>query len=196
MSYAFLAAGAWWAQYLTLRPLSIFSVFDRERRQVITWQDAAGASRWVAAVICVQGKYYWTRLKTPEELWKQLQPRDDDQIGFQELLGVLLALGTFTQFLKGSLWVSFIDNMGVMYCVRNATGAAPEIALAVGKLWLQLADMQTDLHGARVESKANIADGPTRDDLSYLHQLRAQFVEPALPSWIYNIWEFPVGMRP
>ena len=107
---------------------------------------------------------------------------------------MLLALGTFSQFLKGTLWVSFIDNMGVMYCVRNATGAAPEVAIAIGKLWLQLGEMQTDLHGARVESKANIADGPTRDDLSFLEKLEAIFVEPVLPAWIYDIWKIPEGM--
>ena len=56
--------------------------------------------------------------------------------------------------------------------------------------------MQTDLHGARVESKANIADGPTRDDFEHLTALQAVFVEPVLPPWIYEIWEFPEGMRP
>ena len=75
--------------------------------------------------------------------------------------------------------------------MRNATGAATEVALAIGKLWLHLASLGTDLYAARVESKANIADGPTREDLSLLAELGATFFQPVLLSWVYEIWDLP-----
>ena len=43
----------------------------------------------------------------------------------------------------------------------------------------------------RVESKANIADGPTRPDqvgCSVLSQLGAIEFHPYLPGWLLNLW--------
>ena len=60
--------------------------------------------------------------------------------------------------------------------------------MTIGKVWMAVASIDADLHVARVESAANIADGPTREDLSKLEQLSASFVEPCLPHWIHDVW--------
>ena len=182
----------WWVQYLQLRPPAKFGLGDAGRPTMVTWQDAAGGSRWVAAVICVKEQWFYTRMKTPLEIWQQLLPRNDDQIGYQEFLGVVLALSTFQSHLEGCLWISFIDNMGIMFNVRNGSSDSPEVCLAVGHLWLTLGKLGTDLHAARVESKANIADGPTRDFLDILGYLGATFVPPSLFDWIYDVWHVPM----
>ena len=75
MSAMFMTAAAWWAQYLVLRPLSRVTAGDRHRRQIVTWQDAAGASRWVAAVLQLDGKTLFTRLQAPQPIWDQLLPQ-------------------------------------------------------------------------------------------------------------------------
>ena len=181
----------WWCQYLRVRPLSVHRADGCSRPQVITWSDAAGASRWIAAVVHVNGTFYWTRMLTPQAIWDQLIPRDDNQIGAQEFLGLLLALGSFTRFLQNCLWTAYLDNDGVMFTVRAGGGHCPEIQLALGKFWLCMAKLGVDLFAARVESKANVADGPTREDLTQLLELGAEFVTPVLPSWIYNIWTGP-----
>ena len=54
-----------------------------------------------------------TRIRTSQHLWQQLAPRDDEQMGFQELLGLGLLLGIFRQEIQGSAWVSFGDNEGI-----------------------------------------------------------------------------------
>ena len=56
------------------------------------------------------------------------------------------------------------------------------------ELRVHLADCDTDLHAARVESASNIADGPTRDYFELLHVLGARFVEPRLPDWLHDVW--------
>ena len=58
----------------------------------------------------------------------------------------------------------------------------------VGRLWLQLDVLQTDLFVQRVESKANVADGPTRHFLEEVEKLGAVYCSPVLPVWLENLW--------
>ena len=81
----------WFVAYLAVRPAA-FRRGMAPRPLVVSWHDAAGASRWVAAVVRANGSYLWTRIQTPQHVWDQLRPREDSQIGFQELLGVVLIL--------------------------------------------------------------------------------------------------------
>ena len=130
-------------------------------------------------------------MRTPQFILDQLLPRGDEQIGFQELLGVLLAAFTFGHLLRGSLWTAFIDNDGVMLALTAGGGGSDEVHYAIGRLWLYVAEINCDLHALRVESKANIADGPTRDDLSLVNALGARFIPPRLPDWLESLWEGP-----
>ena len=75
--------------------------------------------------------------------------RSDCQIGFQELLGVVLILGTFSSLLTGKLWVSFGDNDGVQYALARGGGHNPESNMIIGKIWMQLATFDTDLRRPR-----------------------------------------------
>ncbi|CAE8612287.1 unnamed protein product [Polarella glacialis] len=89
--------------------------------------DAAGASKWVAAVLWDGAKSLYTRIITPEWLWDQVLDRGDNQIGFQELLGVILAWGTFSHVLQGAaLWTAYVDNDGVLHALANGGGGGPE----------------------------------------------------------------------
>ena len=142
----------------------------------------------MAAVLQVGPLWYWTRIQTPDWLWQQLLTREDHQIGFQELLGVLLAMATFMPWLQGKLWTAYLDNDGVLAALVNGAGGGPEVHMAIGHFWLLMAKMQVGFYGARVESKANLADGPTRDSFEDLGKLGAVFVEPLLPEWLQDMW--------
>eukprot|EP00435_Cladocopium_sp_Y103_P039301 s772_g10.t1 len=184
----------WFVQYLTFCPTSVRSLAKHDRTKVISWSDAAGQSRWVATVVFHNGNFWWTRIRTPHEVWRALLPRQDSQIQFQELLGVLLTWGTFRSLLKGSLWVAFVDNDSILHTITKGSGGGAEVHLCVGHLWLELAAGQVDLHLARVESAANISDGPTREDLSLLAMLKATWVEPVLPKWVSDFWQGPSNL--
>ena len=64
-------------------------------RRVNAWTDAAGATRWLAAVIRADDKWFNTRVQVPSHVWAQFLPREDEQIGMQELLAIPLLLCTF-----------------------------------------------------------------------------------------------------
>jgi hypothetical protein len=189
ISQALEKAIDWFVSYLAIRPAAIRRGLA-PRPLVVSWHDAAGASRWVAAVVRSEGRYLWTRIQTPQHIWDQLTPRDDSQTGFQELLGVVLLLGTFGTLLQGTLWVGFGDNDGVTHALARGGGHNEECNLVIGKCWLHISSLDTDLHAARVESHANIADGPSRDNFDGVNSLHAQFVEPAFPAWTHDVWDF------
>ena len=171
--------------------MSVRRGVDHSRPCVVTWSDAAGASRWVAAVVHVGGQFWWTRCQTSDAIWNQLLDRGDHQIGFQELLGILLVWGTFQHLLRESLWLAFVDNDGVLHALTRGGGGGPESFACIGRLWLELAYNQTDLHCARVQSAANIADGPTREMFEFIGLLKASWVPPKLPLWVEQLWLGP-----
>ena len=160
-------------------------------RTLLAAEERAPAAFVVAVVLRVGEEFFWPHIQTPPHVWQQLSPRDDSQIGFQELLGFVLLLGTFHMALAGAAWISFGDTDGITHSVSKGGGHHDECNVVIGKVWLGLAKLDCDLHVARVESKANIADGPPRDDFSMLHALGAVLVEPVLPNWINHVWFVP-----
>ena len=78
--------------------------------------------------------------------------------------------------------------LAVTHAITNEGGHYSECNLLIRKLVLHVAECDSDLHVARVESKANIADGPTRNFLDDLIALNAQFASPVLPSWAVDVW--------
>ena len=55
-------------------------------------------------------------------LAEQLAPIDDPQIGFKELLGIVLLPGTFPKTLKRAAWASFGDNDGNTHAISKGGG--------------------------------------------------------------------------
>jgi hypothetical protein len=56
---------------------------------------------------------------------------------------------------------------------------------------MDVAQADARLYVARVESKANIADEPSRLKFDTLNDLNALFVEPRLPPWAFDVWKWP-----
>ncbi len=120
----------------------------------------------------------------------QLLPRLDHNIGTQEMLAVVLALYTWMDLLDGVVVRIYTDNEGVRYSLISGTSRLPEVALSVARFWQLAADKRWGVLMRRVESKANLADGPTRDDLRYVLKLKAIWAVPVLPDWVFNLWRY------
>ena len=91
-----------------------------------------------------------------------------------------VGLGHIFTFVERALWLAFVDNDGLLHALTKGRGGGPESCACIGRLWLELAYCQTDLHCGRVESEANIADGPTRDQFEFAGQLKATWVNPKI----------------
>ena len=108
----------------------------------------------------------------------------------------ILVVETLSVKLKSSNWHAYIDNNGVLYSVISAASRAVDVNQIVGLFWMEIHAMVADVIAFRVESKANIGDAGSRfEDDAGLHdrkRLRAKFVSPRLPDFLYNIWSPPV----
>ena len=120
-------------------------------------------------------------------------PREDEQIGYQELAGLVIALVTFQGLCQGQLVTAWQDNQGVLHAVLSGGGVAAEINAVVGQLWLFVAAADMGLRLGRVPSAANVADGPTRGSLVRVERLEAVWVPPVVPGWLTRPWDHPLS---
>ena len=178
----------WWVEWLSERFDMSVVVDPSARRKVQAWTDASGASRCLSAVVHVSGRWYFTYMTVPDEIWVQFLPRNDEQIGMQEFLAVPLLFHTFQSIIEGSLLLLAVDNQGVLHSLVKGRSSAAYLNSGVGRHWMDVSRMRVSQHVVRVESASNIADGPSRDDTSLLQALGAVFVPPRLPPWCYQLW--------
>jgi hypothetical protein len=185
------AAAQFWISYIKLQPMMYrtLSEWQGHRPSVYTWGDAAGVSRWIASVICVDKCWKWCRWLCPQSLWDQLLYRENKQINVQELLSIVLTVYTFQNDIKGRLWCHWCDNDGITATMLQGSACSGDVNQITGKVWLKIASLRSALHLERVESLANVADGPTRDSFKHLEDLKATEVKPIMPWWIDNVWQ-------
>ena len=160
------------------------------------WSDAAADPSAVergmlCAVVERDGEFHYTTLQTPQWLFEQLLPREDNQIGCLETFAVALGHATFEPFFVDALTTAYVDNDGTLGSFRNGSGRAPEVNIVVGHFWWDVAALGETFWIYRVESAANIADGPTRGDFTWMRHLKASFWDPILPKWMADLWAGP-----
>jgi hypothetical protein len=156
----------------------------RPRSTIRSWTDAAGHNRMLAAFVFIAGQWYWTSFQVSPALFEQLVRRSDNYIGILELWAVCMVVATFGDELAGNLWLDFIDNDGVLLSLTRGRGLGVDGTAIIGSFWHTMAALGIGFHGGRVESKSNVADGPTREYFEYVQKLEAQWRAPRLPPWV------------
>ena len=130
-------------------------------------------------------------MECPRSVWLQLMNRDDGQICSLELLAVLLLVATLPEEVKGKALTVYIENEGVRSSIVSASCKAADHNLVIGKLWELLAVLRSCVDWRRVESKANIADLPSREDeIGWSGRFNATRREPRLPDFLRQIWAY------
>ena len=152
------------------------------------WTDAAGAARGLAAVLYCAGKFYFTVAKTPQHVWDQFLERGYNQIGCQEMLAVGIGFYTFESLVRGTHCLAFVDHEGVRAALQHGGTRAPEVSMLVHHFWQAVAQSSVAWFTARVESKANVADGPSRDNFSEMIALEAICQPVRWPPWALQLW--------
>ena len=178
----------WVSRYLLERPSSSYSSINETRQHARTWTDASGVDRMVAAVLYADNRWKYTFVQVSTEFLESLLPRGDKYIGLLELLAPVLAIGTWPEEFVDRIWSAWIDNQGVLHSLVKGSSLSVEMNAIVGNLWLHLARVGTDLFVERVESAANLGDGPSRNCLDDLRLLGAEYTEPRWPPWSSCIW--------
>ena len=143
-----------------------------------------------------EGSWYYSYLDAPPAVLDQLLHRQDSQINFLEMLAVLLFVTTFQNIICGTAAFVFIDNNGVLGSLLKGSSSAPEANMLTGRIWLHAAEWSWAPIWARVESAANIADGPSRRDFTHVESIGAELVAPVLPQWLSPLWVLDCGDCP
>ena len=181
-------ACSWVGNYLEERPASCWTSVDEKRPHIRSWSDASGVDRMVAVLVLLDDEWHYTVAEVPMSSLGDFLQRNDNFIGVLELLAPVLALGTWGDKMADTLWTAWIDNQGVLHSLLRGSSVADDLNTLIGRMWMVLAKIQCDLSVMRVESKANIADGPTRKDFSEIAALGAKFHPPCWPTWASSVW--------
>ena len=183
-----LISCAWWLKYLQERPKSYVHMEWWRREHILVFTDASGEDRCISAVVFAAGTWLYTWMEVPQQVWGQLIPREDNQIGVTEAMAVAMALETFQDTLRGQMASFFIDNQGTFAGFIKGGSRSAEQNIIIGESWMGFARNQIATQFWRVASKANCADGPSRHDFSLMESVQARLVEPALPNYMYSLW--------
>ena len=166
---------------------------DQERHHVISWSDGAGRTKRVGCVVRLAcGAWEWTAWTLPQTLIEAFLERRDNYIAMVELVSLIITFATWQQQLKGQLWSHYLDSVVAMGAVNNGSTnpmTARDANNLVGRLWMALAKAGTGFFLNRVESKANPADEPSRDQEKLVGELGANFRASVVPDWLWTIWD-------
>ena len=102
----------------------------------------------------------------------------------QEAIAVFLGLFLWLAWLEGAVTVVYVDNEGVRYSLISGTSRCKEVARMVAIMWHEASIQRLGLFFRRVETKANLADGPTREDFPYFEDLQARWHVPTMPGGV------------
>ena len=99
-----------------------------------------------------------------------------------EILAGPLALQTWSSDLQGRQVIHFVDNdAAAPSLVKGYSPKADSCALA-GSYWILAAKIGLESYIDRVESKSNLADGPSRLLFNLMASLKASFTPPVVDS--------------
>ena len=159
---------------------------DDDRQPIILYTDASDVPerepRWLLGAVLIDPidgyTIEYTYHSVSHDIISTWIPKQT-YMGQLELLAAPLALATWSSRLAGRRVLLFIDNdAAASTLVRGYSNKSDSTAIT-GQFWLLAAQIAVELYLDRVESKSNLADGPSRLELHYMHRLHAQFVAPS-----------------
>lgn len=147
-----------------------------------------GRWKWYAA---------WGRMPKSLMLWSNRLKEKDTFINFAEFVALFSVYLSVPQVLEGRHVVHFGDNEVANSVAIKGTSRAKDLSRAVVDLRLCWFQLRLAPWIARVASKANPADGPTRENFSFVEKRRdlgdeveiVPLVLPSFGSWGDGSWE-------
>eukprot|EP00435_Cladocopium_sp_Y103_P071893 s30_g38.t1 len=148
---------------------------------IILYTDASDVPerdpRWVLGCVLIdpcesfQVEYTsWTVPQSIVDTWVAKQ----SYMGQLELLACPLAICTWKHRLRSRQVLLFCDNDSAASNLVKGYSSKTDSSKIVGLFWLLCSDASTEVYLDRVESKSNLADGPSRLEFSLLQQLSAE----------------------
>ena len=114
-------------------------------------------------------------------------------MGQLELLAAPFAFSTWQDRIQNRSLILFIDNDSAAASLVKGYSPKVDSGAIVGEFWLLAAQLRVHVYIDRVESKSNLADGPSRNQFDEIKGLGGSWTSPrtgafgepisSLPSW-------------
>ena len=152
---------AWLLSLLTRSPTRVLPL-QHPSPVAVLYTDASGAPRnGLGSFLFIDGQAFWSATRVPEFVVSALADRKT-QINPLEVSGVLAALWTFADRLRGRRVLVLVDNTSALGSLRSGRSRAPDMS-ELTFITHELADVfDLSLSFFWVPSKLNWADRPSR----------------------------------
>ena len=160
--------------------------FSGKTPPLILYTDASDVpervnTRWVlGAVLLVQHpteEMFYTSWVVPKSVIEKWVPRAN-YMGQLEILAAPLALKTWMKYFQRAQVLHFIDNDSAASGLVKGYSPKQDSSSLIGSYWIAAAAAQCEVYIERVESKSNIADGPSRLSFTEVLQAGAVYTPP------------------
>ena len=168
----------WWLRFLARAPVCSIPITPVPRERILIYTDATGGGQlaWVASI---RGEAAVFSTTTASAAFKRtLLSRKTQVIAF-ELAALLCAVHFLAR--RDHDVLAFCDNTTSLSIEVRGYARASDLRLLVENTWSLLGHRGAGLHVRHVSSSANVADAPSRGDLSFMHTIDARRVP----------WEWP-----
>jgi len=130
---------------------------------------------------------YWC---VPPELVQRWIPKQT-QIGQLEIFAGAVAVDAWADLLRDKQVLHFVDNDSATASLVKGYSPQEDSCALVGDYWLRVAALKASVYVDRVESKSNLADGPSRVDLQEVATLGAKFTPPCTDLFMQQLHPDP-----
>ena len=160
--------------------------------QVLLYTDAESTGHVAAVVIHRQGRWYMAG-QLPPHVRGLLLPRKTNIVGY-ELMAAIMGIHMVEKYGPQQAMVRhFVDSQPALNALVKGSSKRGDLNCLVGSVWYECADKLKSYWGAYVRSKANVADGPSRQEFHCMKQLGARRVPfcvdrlyQAAEVWMYH----------
>lgn len=176
--------------------------FGHSRKPVLLYTDASDVPerepRFVLGAVLYDldsPLFQYTFLAVPDVVVANWLPRAN-YMGQLEVMAGPVAVSTWHNKLRGRQVIHFVDNDSAAAGLVRGYSPKADSSPLIGHYWLHAACSQVSMYIERVESKSNLADGPSRLDFQQLQSWGAHYTQPAvdclstpqagLPMWFFD----------
>ena len=141
-------------------------------RLAIVYSDAESHGSIAAAFVCA-GKVHFMQGIIPRSVMRLLEERLTNIVAYELIAAILAVIQADSLFPEHVGIRHFIDSKPALGCILK--GSSPQIDLNClsGYAWFAAGSRMRAYWGQYVPSKANLADAPSRGDMSLMNQLNA-----------------------
>ena len=149
---------------------------DGHESVAVAYSDAESTG-YISSVLIVQGNVIYAHARIPPSVRRKLKPRRTNILAY-ELIAAIMTILLLDGLVDERVAVRhFIDNVAARSIILKGSSKQIDLNDMAGMVWYSAAHRVKTYYSHWVNSDANLADKPSRQDASVMKQLAARLVE-------------------